>query len=697
MPALAEYLEIAQVLSDPIRFDQVASDVSLAALEVVLPHLTLPTLLRLSNEFDHVFRLLASSSSSSSSWDTYLVQVFSIKRGGDANASDKSNPVAGAWAGLGGKEVMQTPIEGIEVFIEAGKDEGGNGSKPPAIVDEFRQRFNAMSGGSYFDLFLYGLDPDELVPKVKAIIDHFKAKFPTQKLDAAETDDAANAAAAMVHPRRPIQIILHSNRSIFDALASFDLDACACAYTGNQVVANPRAVRALALGGWTGGVNFLDPKLTKPRDPSTATCASRALKYATRGFAFAVPPAAIAHLDQQETSFAVKLAQEKTNVEKKSYRLEHKTHAVNGLDAFLRRAWNQAHGVDNGEGPDQFDYGPMRNPVSKHLEPEDLESTENGQLKFDWFEHNIALFNSFVDFLSQDSSVLPSKKIDETNLASFVIPNVASFDSDYILGYKKFGEVDDPSKQSWSMTQNVQYIIRAPDAVLPVIEAAGKAMRDLVASLSSDDKPSLEKKASLDAVSKGKPTFTKTQTELIHEVHHKVGPKVDEVNKLVRAVKEALRPKRTVELESLSGKEFGKTRKDVDYAYLVVVFASLFEFRGVSREVDRARDLVYRLYTALARAATRLPLKVPLMLVSSDWNDRDAFKVTPSKILNALENGPEGNQKSLLKYLGQESKEDVVARFEEVDAVVRALRDEGDASSDKDDADGVRSTRWVIG
>lgn len=62
-------------------------------------------------------------------------------------------------------------------------------------------------------------------------------------------------------PRRPIQIVLQSNPTVFDALAWFDLDACAVGYTGETVVAVPRAIRSLSLGDWTGGINLFDPKL----------------------------------------------------------------------------------------------------------------------------------------------------------------------------------------------------------------------------------------------------------------------------------------------------------------------------------------------------------------------------------------------------------------------------------------------------
>jgi hypothetical protein len=32
-------------------------------------------------------------------------------------------------------------------------------------------------------------------------------------------------------------------------------------YTGETVVAVPRAIRSLSLGDWTGGINLFDPKL----------------------------------------------------------------------------------------------------------------------------------------------------------------------------------------------------------------------------------------------------------------------------------------------------------------------------------------------------------------------------------------------------------------------------------------------------
>lgn len=55
--------------------------------------------------------------------------------------------------------------------------------------------------------------------------------------------------------------MLHNHATAFDALARFDLDACAVGYTGQAVVAVPRAIRSLSLGDWIGGVNFFDPKL----------------------------------------------------------------------------------------------------------------------------------------------------------------------------------------------------------------------------------------------------------------------------------------------------------------------------------------------------------------------------------------------------------------------------------------------------
>lgn len=58
--------------------------------------------------------------------------------------------------------------------------------------------------------------------------------------------------------RRTIQIICQSFETRFDALAGFDLDCCAVGWDGKEVVAVPRAVRALALGA-----NLFDPKLAR--------------------------------------------------------------------------------------------------------------------------------------------------------------------------------------------------------------------------------------------------------------------------------------------------------------------------------------------------------------------------------------------------------------------------------------------------
>lgn len=174
-------------------------------------------------------------------------------------------------------------------------------------------------------------------------------------------------------PRRPVQIILTSFPSIFDALGSFDLDCCCIGFNGSSVLAVPRAIRAIQLKA-----NLLDVRLarkevktpSRPLDPKQQdavdrvsredrtfnTSASRTIKYLSRGYGFALSPAATKHLESTEDGRkfddllrgAMAKAQDVTERQKTT------TDSLNGLIGITRRYVNLkervARGLEGGIG-----------------------------------------------------------------------------------------------------------------------------------------------------------------------------------------------------------------------------------------------------------------------------------------------------------------------------------------------------------
>jgi len=117
----------------------------------------------------------------------------------------------------------------------------------------------------------------QLIPKVASIISQIKSVLPEPPTLEDPEDYAFDwssqhkgeslyilgfNAMTIIPPRsknrRPIQIILHTNETVFDSIAGFDLDCCCFAYTGKDVVAVPRALRA-----YKTKTNLLDERLAR--------------------------------------------------------------------------------------------------------------------------------------------------------------------------------------------------------------------------------------------------------------------------------------------------------------------------------------------------------------------------------------------------------------------------------------------------
>lgn len=120
------------------------------------------------------------------------------------------------------------------------------------------------------DIFIYGLNEEEAIEKIKEIERSVKDSI-LHETTTIRTKNAITIASQ--YPTRHVQIVLRLYDSISQIITGFDVDCACVAYTGTQVWAAPRAVAAFITQ-----VNTVD--LTR-RSPSYE---NRLSKYSHRGF-----------------------------------------------------------------------------------------------------------------------------------------------------------------------------------------------------------------------------------------------------------------------------------------------------------------------------------------------------------------------------------------------------------------------------
>ncbi|BGP20505.1 hypothetical protein JCM10213_007662 [Rhodosporidiobolus nylandii] len=577
---------LAKLSSDPSSVGATASEL----VRPVLPYLTLPTLLhlrgtsdfedlnltgpQLSALIDFQRDFVVSKECPAELRDSYLVRVFP-EEGGEAwkEVKDKMDPVAAELT----REVKKGMV------LEA-KQEDMAGGKVCAGLHEFQEGLKKLSGGllekldwsnvvlgggsvlslltgkqkgyedSDLDLFLYGLQPDELVPKVASIIEQIKAALPPVKRTqskydfetgtyktvevASDDEDWINDryfswseqhegelliikgfnAITLVPPRshkgqrRIIQIVLVSNQTIFDALAPFDLDACCVGWTGKQVIALPRAARSLALGGWTAGVNLLDIKLARKLDPTSATVSSRSLKYLTRGFSLALPQPAIDILEAEGVDLPAAIKAGADKAAQKAEREKTKTEDLAGLQGMMRRAYNKANGIGRREAQGA-DYGPQMTSLLKTVGPQELR-WENGEISHEYWEWQIKLAGLVHDLIEKDKADMSKgKDAKAINISTYETAYVPSFDEKHVLGLKSPDETNET--YAWSKITHLQYIVKVPRALLQHAERADAKMRALISGSASSEAPPSPSKRLRSAQETSGPTFTAAEGENI--------------------------------------------------------------------------------------------------------------------------------------------------------------------------------------
>ncbi|KGM91729.1 uncharacterized protein PADG_12187 [Paracoccidioides brasiliensis Pb18] len=127
-----------------------------------------------------------------------------------------------------------------------------------------------IATSSDVDLFLYGLNEEQAIEKIKQIETCVRNSI-LEEVSVIRSKDALTIVSK--YPVRHVQIVLRLYKSVSEILTGFDVD-CACTeFDGSQVWASPRAIAAFATQ-----TNSMD--LTR-RSPSYE---NRLAKYAHRGF-----------------------------------------------------------------------------------------------------------------------------------------------------------------------------------------------------------------------------------------------------------------------------------------------------------------------------------------------------------------------------------------------------------------------------
>ncbi|KAJ7066903.1 ankyrin repeat protein [Mycena belliarum] len=133
------------------------------------------------------------------------------------------------------------------------------------------------------DLFLWGLTPDQAEVKISKIYEAVRDSVPW---DVTCVRTKHTVSIHSQYPYRSVQIVLRLYSSPAEILAGFDIDAPCCAYDGNRVYANPRAIVAMMRQ-----CNTVD--MTR-RSPSYEV---RLAKYSARAFEVYVPSLARTAID----------------------------------------------------------------------------------------------------------------------------------------------------------------------------------------------------------------------------------------------------------------------------------------------------------------------------------------------------------------------------------------------------------------
>ena len=128
---------------------------------------------------------------------------------------------------------------------------------------------------SDIDIFLYGLDEEGALEKIKGIERHVRDSI-LQETTTIRTKNAITIVSQ--YPSRHIQIVLRLYKSISEILTGFDVDCSCVAYDGSNVWVTPRAI-----------ASFITQSNTIDLSRRSPSYENHLAKYARRGFEICWP------------------------------------------------------------------------------------------------------------------------------------------------------------------------------------------------------------------------------------------------------------------------------------------------------------------------------------------------------------------------------------------------------------------------
>ena len=142
----------------------------------------------------------------------------------------------------------------------------------------------ATASRSDIDLFVVCADEETARATFARVLEHMRARLAAGGHVGLQPNQLLLMRSCMAvsiyagSPQRTVQIVLRRYACVAEVIFGFDVDACQLAWDGEKVYATPSAERAYALG-----INIADPERSSP------AYEKRLAKYASRGFAVAVP------------------------------------------------------------------------------------------------------------------------------------------------------------------------------------------------------------------------------------------------------------------------------------------------------------------------------------------------------------------------------------------------------------------------
>ncbi|GAA5962713.1 hypothetical protein JCM3765_006176 [Sporobolomyces pararoseus] len=561
---------------------------------------------------------------------------------------------------------------------------------------------------SDFDLFLYGLDHDQLIPKVSQIIQQISSALPSSSSSKLLILKGFNATTLLPplssshsHPRRAIQIVLQSNSTVYDSIAGFDLDVCAICFDGEKFKAVPGAIRALS-----SNLNYFDPKYARNFDTTASIVSSRTIKYKSRGFSLALPISASRYLSSKPRD-TIDLFTLSTRIQsiKNQFKDDDKggggisrNESLFGLKLLLRKEYNKENKKEVAD-VHKSDYGPIANALGKGITKKELKESENWEILENFNKFGNKVNHLTREYLKIDNNlvVVEGNQVrGSLDLATESLPYVPGFDHELM-----FGISENQRNGERATKTNLQYIAAVPKSLLPFIEQAekeiNKVLKDsssqnknysatprsdhffspqeaqllrqtlekvellnLDVEMSNDSKPTLSSSSSQSS-SKLKrfiPTFSppypssSPTTPSIKLTHPLLSTYIDPVSseKLYQAFP-----------SSSSSSSSTLTTLSESYVYLSFSLSSLLQFRGISTLVDQVKDLLFLSYIALTRLTNNYPYEGKCLLKFPDGNEFEYDNQSPDSDLLSVKLGMKLDEYTRLQdYLKSRSTENLV-------------------------------------